>query len=81
MHASWFAGLAVLLAGAGSAGGLSIGGVIVLVLVFLPVYVAWRRDRLSFAIIFAAIFLPAWPWAMYKAFSRGPKAAPTPPPS
>jgi hypothetical protein len=78
MHASWMTGAAVLLAGS-VATGWSVGGVILLLFVFLPIVVAYRRDRLSFAIAFASLFLPAWPWAMYKAASgprhRAPSAA------
>ncbi len=45
-----------------------------LAVVFLPIIVAYRRDRLSFGIAFGALFLPTWPWAMYKAASRRPRA-------
>jgi hypothetical protein len=79
MHASWLTGLAVLLTAGGLLGGFNIAGLIFLALVFLPVIVAWRRDRLSFPIIFGSIFLPTWPWALYKAVSRAPKAASTSP--
>lgn len=75
LHASWLTGLAVVLAGA-TAGGFSVAGVLFLAVVFLPIVVAYRRDRLSFAIVFASLFLPAWPWAMYKAASRLPQATP-----
>jgi hypothetical protein len=75
MHASWMTGAAVLLTGA-AAGGFSVPGVIFLVVVFLPIIVAYRRDRLSFPIAFAALFLPTWPWAMYKAASRRPRVTP-----
>jgi hypothetical protein len=85
LHASWSMGLEVLLAGATA--GFSFPGVIFLVVLFSPIYVAYRRDRLSFGIMFACFFLPAWPWAAYKAFSRRqprrtaapvPDASPTP---
>jgi hypothetical protein len=77
MHASWLTGAAVLLTGA-AAGGFSLGGIVFLLIVFLPVIVAYRRDRLSFPIVFGALFLPTWPWAMYKAASHRPRAtAPT----
>ncbi len=73
LHASWLAGLAVLLSASlsgGFSGGFSIGGILLLVVVFLPMIVAYRRDRLSLRIMFASLFLPAWPWAMYMAASR-----------
>ncbi len=75
MHASWLSGVVVLLGGAG-AGGFSVLGVIFLLIVFLPVFVAYRRDRLTLPIVFASLFLPAWPWAMYKAVSGAPRIAP-----
>ncbi len=55
------------------AGGFSVGGILLLVVVFLPMIVAYRRDRLTFPIVFACLFLPAWPWAMYEAASRKPR--------
>jgi hypothetical protein len=70
-------GLAVLLAGV-TAGGFSGPGVVFLAVLFLPMIVAYRRDRLSLPIVFACLFLPAWPWAAYKAFSRAPRTGPTP---
>lgn len=51
---------------------ISPGGVLFLAIVFLPAIVAYRRDRLTFPILFAMFFLPTWPWAMYKAASRKP---------
>jgi hypothetical protein len=89
MHASWMAGLAVLISG-GVAGGFSPLGLVFLVVLFLPVVIAYRRDRLSFPIIFATLFLPAWPWAMYAACtnrrppspgSPGPASPTTPAPT
>ena len=71
MDASWLLGVAVVLS-ASAGGGFSIGGVLLLAVVFLPMILAYRRDRLSFPIVFACLFLPAWPWAMYKAASRKP---------
>jgi hypothetical protein len=67
----------VLLVGSG-AGGFGVAGLLFLFVVFLPMIVAYRRDRLSFLIVFASLFLPTWPWAMYEAASRAPRAAPTP---
>lgn len=72
IHASWLTGIAVAMS-ASWGGGFTIGGAVFLVLVFLPMIVAYRRDRLSFPIAFASLFLPAWPWAMYKALSRKPE--------
>jgi hypothetical protein len=70
MHASWLAGLGVLLAGGVTVGGFSLPGLLFLIVLFLPIIIAYRRDRLSFPIMFATLFLPAWPWAMIKACSR-----------
>jgi hypothetical protein len=67
-------GLGVLLAGI-TVGGFTGPGVIFLAVLFLPIVVAYRRDRLTFPIVFATLFLPMWPWAAYKAFSRKPVAA------
>jgi hypothetical protein len=39
------------------------------------VFIAFRRDRLTFPIIFATIFLPTWPWAAYMALRRTPRQA------
>ena len=72
MHASWLTGLVVIVAG-GGVRGMNPAGLILLAVVFLPVIVAYRRDRLSFPIVFASLFIPAWPWAMYKAASRAPR--------
>jgi len=72
MHASWLLGLAVLLGGAGSLGAFSPAGIVFLVVLFTPIVIAYRRERLSFPILFATLFLPTWPWAMYKACSRKP---------
>lgn len=72
MHASWLTGVAVVMT-ASVGGGFSLGGILLLAVVFLPIIVAYRRDRLSFPIVFASLFLPAWPWAMYKAVSRKPR--------
>jgi hypothetical protein len=71
IHASWLCGLAVL---AGGVGSINPAGLLFLVVLFLPIVIAYRRDRLSFRIIFATLFLPAWPWAMFKATSRAPIA-------
>jgi hypothetical protein len=75
MHASWMTGAAVLLS-ASIAGGWSVAGIVFLVVLFLPIFLAYRRDRLSFAIVFATLFLPAWPWAMYKAVAHGHRGVP-----
>ncbi|MDP9117261.1 MAG: hypothetical protein M3O28_08425 [Actinomycetota bacterium] len=72
MHASWLMGVATVMS-ASVGGGFSVGGILLLVVVFLPMVVAYRRDRLSLRIVFACLFLPAWPWAMYKAASRKPR--------
>ena len=72
MHASWLLGLAVLL-GAGGVGSIGPAGLIFLAVLFLPIVIAYRRDRLSFPIIFATLFLPTWPWAIFKATSRAPR--------
>ena len=70
MHASWLMGVVVVMS-ASAGGGFSLGGIPLLVLVFLPMVVAaYRRDRLSFPMVFGCLFLPAWPWAMYKAASN-----------
>lgn len=78
MHASWLLGLSVLLSGGVTLSGFSPQGVVFLVVLFLPIVIAYRRDRLSFPIMFATLFLPTWPWAMVKACSR---AQPGPPPA
>ncbi|MDQ1712369.1 MAG: hypothetical protein QOE45_1819 [Frankiaceae bacterium] len=75
LHASWMTGAAVLLS-AFVTGGWSIAGIVFLGVLFLPIIVAYRRDRLSFPICFATLFLPAWPWAMYKAVAHGRRPAP-----
>lgn len=75
MHASWLAGLGVLVASSvGATGGFSPQGVLFLAVLFLPIVIAYRRDKLNFRIIFATLFLPAWPWAMFSACrgTRGP---------
>jgi hypothetical protein len=78
IHASVLMGVAVLVAGLGG-GGFSVAGVLFLALYFAPVYVAYRRDRLSISLLFATIFLPTWPWAAWKAFERRGPAAPVSP--
>lgn len=72
IHASLLLGLAVLAGGEG--GGFSVAGVLFFALYFSPIYIAYRRDRLSFPIIFATFFLPAWPWAVYQVFRRTPRS-------
>jgi hypothetical protein len=74
MHASWMAGLAVLVTGV-TAGGFSLPGLLFLGVLFLPIVIAYRRDRISFPIVFATLFLPTWPWAMYKACSHKARTA------
>jgi hypothetical protein len=90
MHASWLAGLAVIISGGVIAGGFSLQGLLFLIVLFLPIVIAYRRDRLSFPIVFATLFLPAWPWALYAACTNrrrphaelpGPEAPPSPPPT
>ena len=71
MRAGLISGLLVLVTSGGLGGGFNAAGLILLALVFLPIVVAYRRDRLSFPILFGSLFLPMWPWAMYKALSRG----------
>lgn len=75
MHASWLMGLAVIVSAGVSAGDFNVAGVVFLVVLFLPVFIAYRRDRLSFPIVFATLFLPTWPWAIVKACSRTPRRA------
>jgi len=72
LHASWVAGLAILLAGLRSLNDFSVQGLIFLAVLFFPIVLAYRRDRLSWLIIFATFFLPTWPLALYKAVSRAP---------
>lgn len=73
MHASWLCGLGVIVAATvGAGGGFSLPGVLFLAVLFLPIVIAYRRDKLNFRIIFATLFLPAWPWAMVSA-CRGPR--------
>jgi len=74
LHASWLAGLAILLAGVRSLNDFSVPGLVFLAVLFFPIVLAYRRDRLSWLIIFATFFLPAWPLALYKAVSRAPVA-------
>lgn len=78
MRASWLQGLLVLVGVTAGGAAFSLSGVVFLIVLFSPIVVAYRRDRLSLPIVFACLFLPAWPWAAYKAFSRGPRVAPTP---
>lgn len=80
MRSAWLHGLVVLVAGLAGGATFSVPGVIFLLVLFSPIYVASRRDRLSFPLVFACLFLPAWPWAAYQAFRRGPRTAPAPAP-
>ena len=71
MHASWLCGLGVLVAASvGATGGFSLLGMLFLAVLLLPILIAYRRDKLNFPIIFATLFLPAWPWAMFSACRR-----------
>jgi hypothetical protein len=79
LHASWIMGLAVLAGLVTTGVGVrDLPGLTFLAVYFLPVFIAYRRDRLTFPIIFATIFLPTWPWAAYKALKRSDTATPGP---
>jgi hypothetical protein len=79
LHASWTMGLAVLAGLITTGVGVAdLPGLLFLAVYFLPVFIAYRRDRLSFRIIFATIFLPTWPWAVYEALKHGERRPPAP---
>ena len=78
MRGGLISGLLVLVTSGALGGGFNAAGLIFLALVFLPIVLAYRRDRLSFPILFGSLFLPMWPWAMYKALSRAGPTKPTP---
>jgi hypothetical protein len=79
VHASWMSGVVVL--GGVLTVGLGLGdlpGLLFLGVYFLPVFIAFRRDRLTFPIVFSTIFLPTWPLAAYMALRRTPPASTAP---
>jgi hypothetical protein len=76
MHAAWLHGLVVLVIALAGGASVSVPGVLFLLVLFSPAYVAYRRGRLSFPLVFACFFLPAWPWAAYRAFRRAPLGPP-----